>query len=458
MARSTLKYAVEEIRCKNCSSPLRVRGMGRTNSMGCEYCGAVNSFDADSVKLLSEAKKIKSKLLLPLGSRGVFDGAEFEVIGYLRRCEQTDTYFWSEYLLFNPYHGFRWLAEQNGHWIFITPDPSLPSNPEYFSRHNVPRTLYVADKAFMLFGDCQAKVVEVVGECYWEVRRGDEVRMLDYIRPPDGYSVEVDNQELNCSYSEYITSKELVKAFSGTSLSLPKSEGLSPTCPNPFADGKSSAWMRAVKVIGILTVIQLLFNLTSSSRTLIDQEIKNTVSTQSATEVAAANIQRARVVAGKFIPGTPPQSGSNEPTLYVSPSFMLDKRQANLLVKANAPVSNSWVNLTIALVKKDGTVFDEKDLEVAYYFGRDSDGSWTEGSTSSTFYFDQVPKGEYHLTISAETDTRPPIPYRIKVVYDAPYWGNYSLAVVLLLLYPVYLLIRYFKFETKRSELSDIGD
>ena len=35
-------------------------------------------------------------------------------------------YSWREYLLFNPYKGFRYLTEYNGHWNYVTPLKSVP--------------------------------------------------------------------------------------------------------------------------------------------------------------------------------------------------------------------------------------------------------------------------------------------------------------------------------------------
>ena len=28
-------------------------------------------------------------------------------------------YSWDEYLLWNPYKGYRWLVESNGHWVLM---------------------------------------------------------------------------------------------------------------------------------------------------------------------------------------------------------------------------------------------------------------------------------------------------------------------------------------------------
>ena len=75
--------------------------------------------------------------LIPLGARGKIRGTDYEVIGFERRTIEVDgiRYHWNEYVLFNPYKGFRYLTEYNGHWNDVaickeqpTVDPRLSSH------------------------------------------------------------------------------------------------------------------------------------------------------------------------------------------------------------------------------------------------------------------------------------------------------------------------------------------
>ena len=56
-----------------------------------------------------------------------------------------DSYSWDEYLLFNPYKGFRYLTEYNGHWNFVQVQTALPEQiqargqaSDAIRRHDVP--------------------------------------------------------------------------------------------------------------------------------------------------------------------------------------------------------------------------------------------------------------------------------------------------------------------------------
>ncbi|MEJ7605177.1 MAG: hypothetical protein WKF37_02675, partial [Bryobacteraceae bacterium] len=56
--------------------------------------------------------------VIPLGTRGNLQGTRYEAIGFQMRGIEVDgiQYLWSEYLLFNPYQGYRYLTEYQGHW------------------------------------------------------------------------------------------------------------------------------------------------------------------------------------------------------------------------------------------------------------------------------------------------------------------------------------------------------
>src|SRR5204863_411695 len=67
---------------------------------------------------------------------------------------------------------------------------------------------------------------------------------------------------------------------------------------------------------------------------------------------------------------------------FVTDVFDMPGRTANVVVRTDADVSNSWIYLGFALISEEtGNAFDF-GREVSYYFGRDSDGAWSEGKRS----------------------------------------------------------------------------
>ena len=65
----------------------------------------------------------------PLGTRGKLATGEYEAIGFQIRSITVDgvVYPWAEYLLYNPYKGYRYLTEYNGHWNDIRTLRAIPS-------------------------------------------------------------------------------------------------------------------------------------------------------------------------------------------------------------------------------------------------------------------------------------------------------------------------------------------
>ena len=60
----------------------------------------------------SRLRRTSDHPLIPLGTRGKIRGTDYEVIGFERRTIHVDgaAYSWHEYVLFNPFKGFRYLT------------------------------------------------------------------------------------------------------------------------------------------------------------------------------------------------------------------------------------------------------------------------------------------------------------------------------------------------------------
>lgn len=108
--------------CPACGGPLTLRAEGVSESLACPHCGAVLDAKDPRHQVLA---KYRSKLgvtpKIPIGTRGTLRGDQLEVIGFQRRAVRYSgvIYSWDEYLLRNPYKGFRWMTESNGHWLLL---------------------------------------------------------------------------------------------------------------------------------------------------------------------------------------------------------------------------------------------------------------------------------------------------------------------------------------------------
>jgi hypothetical protein len=82
------------------------------------------------MRVIQRFQKEMSKPLVPIGSKGKFQGTDYMVIGYMVRRTGSGEFFWEEYLLMNPYKGFAWLSHFDGHWSFLLPIKDAPLVPE----------------------------------------------------------------------------------------------------------------------------------------------------------------------------------------------------------------------------------------------------------------------------------------------------------------------------------------
>lgn len=116
--------------CPQCGGTLTLRAEGVTRTVACQYCGAALDVKDERMQLIGKYfSKVEPPPTLAIGTRGVIRGEELEIIGYQRkrvRYYGVD-YDWGEYLLWNPYRGFRWLVESNGHWLLARTLPDEPS-------------------------------------------------------------------------------------------------------------------------------------------------------------------------------------------------------------------------------------------------------------------------------------------------------------------------------------------
>ena len=121
--------AVRSLSCPRCGAAIVVRGFGWTQTIACASCAAVLDAQDPNLSVLRHLQlRMTVEPLIPLGTRGQWRGASYQVIGLQQRTIRADgeAFSWREYLLFNPYQGFRYLTEYDGHWNDVVPLPGLP--------------------------------------------------------------------------------------------------------------------------------------------------------------------------------------------------------------------------------------------------------------------------------------------------------------------------------------------
>jgi len=198
--------------CANCGAAVELRALTHTRSVACTSCAAIlDPRDPNLHVLQTAALKLRYRPTIPLGSRGTWNGHPYEVVGFQRREISVEgvEYGWNEYVLFNPYRGFHYLSEYEGHWNDIRTLRELPMVPPVSGRSiAIHRTT-----EFRHFQHATATTTFVLGEFPWHVRVGDAVSVDDYVAPPHMLSSERTEDGVTWSLGEYVDARRIWEAF-----------------------------------------------------------------------------------------------------------------------------------------------------------------------------------------------------------------------------------------------------
>lgn len=415
---------VKSLHCPSCGAAISLRTFNQAVTVVCDHCHGILDAQDPLLKVLHTFKAAidEDRPLIPLGTRGTIRGTKYEVVGFERRTIEVEgiPYSWHEYVLFNPYKGFRYLTEYNGHWNDTSILRSLPTVNLGFGN---PAVTYLG-QTYRHFQSARAQTSFVLGEFPWQVRVGEAVEVADYVCPPRVISSEGTGSEITWSMGEYISGADIWKAFSLPG-EAPLPIGVYENQPSPLSADTSSIWVAFAGFMVLLAVLFIGFN------------------------VAARDEQ---VFAGdyRFDPRVKGEAS------FVTDVFELTGRTSNLELATRANVDNSWIYLNYALINEDTGQAYDFGREVSYYHGYDSDGSWTEGNREDTVAIPSVPRGKYYFRVEPESDARAGVIfYSITAKRDVPQLSFFGIALAALLLPAGVITWRSLSFEHLRWSESD---
>jgi Domain of unknown function (DUF4178) len=413
--------------CPNCGGPVERRGFGYSMTVVCPQCLTVLDTSTPLLQILQKIEKEESRRtpMIPLGSRGdlkgtVPQGGLFEVIGFQTRAvmEDGESFEWEEYLLFNPYQGFRYLTQYDGHWNFVIPLEPLPANPNQRGLSPV----FYDNLVYKHFSGGEATTTFVLGEFPWRAKVGDQVMSHDYINPPYVLSSEATDGEIVWSRGEYVPGAAIWKVFQLPG-SAPRAHGVYLNQTSPMGGKVSAIWANFGAMLALLLGLAIFFAVFSRNETVFRSSY------------SFSSVQK------------------GEPS-FVTGDFDLTGRPASLEVALNTDLDNNWTYFNFALVNEDTGQAYDFGREVSYYHGADSDGSWDEGSRNSSVLIPAVKPGKYYLRVEPEMDAGA-VSYQLTLRHDVPNFTWFWIAAVLLLLPPIFYTIRARSFETQRWMNSD---
>src|SRR5579884_1797097 len=410
--------------CPQCGGPVQLRGFAHTLSVVCPQCGSILDTSTPLVHVLQAAQsQQRVEPHIPLGRRGKLDGTEYEVIGFQLRTITVDgtPYTWAEYLLFNPYKGFAYLSEYQGHWNFIR---TLPLIPDFVARAGK-KAVRLDGRTFLHFQHSVATTSYVLGEFPWRAHAGETAQVDDFVSPPFVVSAETTEQEVVWSRGDYRKGADIWKAFNLHG-SPPPAIGIYENQPSPYGGAIGSLWRMYLWMMVALAVMIFGFTVTSSFTPVFHDSYV-------------------------FSPGA-----KLEPS-FVTPAFDLKGHTSNVRIDIRTDLDNSWAYFNLALINDtDGHTYDF-GREVSYYHGYEDGESWSEGSNHDSATIPAVPPGRYYLRIEPELNDKQTsdLRYEVAVRRGVASYGIFGLAAVLLLIPPIIGTIKRGSFEAARWRESD---
>ena len=411
------------LNCTSCGAGIELHAQGWAVSVVCAACGAQLDATDANLRVLQYGEKVTLQPRIPLGTRGTWKGVPWEAIGcqvVTVTVEGVD-YSWTEYVCFNPFRGFLYLSEYQGHWIVIE---KLRRRPMQSS--GVDQPTYTLDgRSYKHFQTAVARTTAALGEFPWELRVGDSVVSQDYVAAPYLLSAEASEGEVTWSQGTYTRGDAIQKAF-GLKREFMAPIGVFANQPNPYSDLPKRLGERFM--LGMLALVAMLvLNVMMASNTEVFRQ--------------AYNYDRS--------------VGDNG--AYVTPAFDWGGRPSGVAIFLGADLVNDWVFFTLSLINEQTGETREVTRQLEYYSGSDSDGSWSEGDRSETVRLSSVPAGRYFLRVQPEGGEvgRQSVNYTLSVRRDPPHYGFYGLAFLALVTPMVFALFPAAAFENRRWAESD---
>jgi Domain of unknown function (DUF4178) len=420
------KPQVRSLNCPGCGAALTLRSLSQAVTVVCDHCHSILDAQDPRLTILQKFKAAvdEDPPLIPLGTRGKIRGTDYEAVGFQRRTIHVDgvPYSWHEYVLFNPYKGFRYLTEYNGHWN----DTSILRSVPTVNNDVSPASVSYLGETYKHFQTAKAGTSFVLGEFPWQVRVGESSDVSDYVSPPRVISSERTGKEVTWSMGEYISGRDIWKAF-GLQGNPPERVGVYENQPSPLSADTAAIWVAFAGFTLVLFVMMILFWSFARSE---------------------------QVVQGNYAFNTTQRGDAS----FVTDVFELKGHTSNLELKTISDVNNNWIYLNYALISQDTGQAYDFGREVSYYHGYDSDGAWTEGSRADSVVIPSVPPGNYYLRVEPESDYgRGTISYSISARRDVPQAGFLGIALLALLIPAGLITWRSMNFEHLRWAESDYG-
>jgi hypothetical protein len=247
--RTVKKIKTSQLQCPNCGGEVPKLHEGRSERLGCPYCGAVSDIPTRTV--VAQQEKLLQTPDIPVGNTGIFESISYTCLAYIQRSTKNDgeRYGWDEYLLFNAQEGYRWLVkdpETGWSWVAFV-------SPADIDRSSLPNELRFANQTYRLRNTGLAQVDYVLGEVYWKCSIGESVSVMDFASGSEVISREQAAGEVNYSHSRSVRWPKIAAAFG-----LPAAGSGGSGIPAVTGASRTAAGCGAIALVVVLVVVLVI--------------------------------------------------------------------------------------------------------------------------------------------------------------------------------------------------------
>lgn len=419
-------------KCPNCGGPVNLELPGKTQTIRCPKCSSILEPSHDVLELRKKYnEQFPHKIWIPIGKEGTLGGIKFKCVGMVVRNDD-DGGEWSEYLLFNPYHGYRYLVESSGHWTLIEQAPGLgfdkSGRPGWYGPTGKIR---IAGKKLKYFTHYRATVKNIIGEFPWQATIGETNEVTEYINPPyqascenvtqyfdksgkqvdigklvkkaqqqggdsddeedEDEGVDIDDlvrehgltkriTESNWSLGEYTYPEDIQAAFGLDE--MPARVGFGMCEPNP---------MRTRYLVS-LAISALLFVATCGTCSVASGGAEEKVVLSKTMNINTADFEFKTEAATDYL------------EFNFEPGTIELNKETNVEFDFGSSLNQQWVSLNVFMINEQTGQGYIYDAELSHYYGGSGEDAWSEGGNKTDFTTEKMPAGQYYVFVAGATN------------------------------------------------------
>ncbi len=412
----------DQLKCNQCEYTIPCVTSRQIEMFICPRCRKIQDRLGNQIYEKINIPELRKKSRVDIGSKGIYKGRSFNVIGNALKYEKSPYVAkWNELTLqYDDDGSIFYMSFWNGHYTFLEP---IDAKQLTFTEKDYKHSINFESHEFELHSRYSYSTNYAFGGFTYDVVDVKKIVCYDYIDPPYQLSIETDKDKNIVAFlGEYVTPKAAAKIFNNANLAIFDREGVAPA--QPFYGGLNVKWFNRIGIsfIILFTLINIFIEGSKTPITLLNKTFDF--------------------------------SDSSKIENYVSKSFVLDQKLTPYFIEFNGQclVENNWIEVQMSLINENTGVEKELALGIEHYSGVDNGYSWSEGSYNSTAYLSSIDPGKYHIKLKIiQPDNIGSNYLDLSVKTSSPWDWNLLLLIIPFGIFIIIINIFNRQFERMRS-------